>query len=121
MTEEEKIYRTLVKNENPDDLNSLWKALGASNWFPGFEINLSLPPESVVSILKRYLNQTLTEKQVEDWANFIEALSYMHGGVDDGVVIDTIHDLANPVLEGKLTPQSAQKLIDKLVVVDKKI
>lgn len=67
----------------------------------------------VVGILQRYLTGTLSEKDVEDWAESVEIRDDI-GFEDSEVVSDAIFFLANCYLNGPLTPPVAQDWIGRL-------
>lgn len=106
-------YAALVKNEHPENLHALWEDLNLPNWPPDHNYDLTLRPASIISILQRYLSGTLTPAQVEDWANYMEALSFS-GRIGAEFIDQTIYCLANPVLEGALTPHRAKALCNVL-------
>lgn len=108
------LFRVLIANENPHLLQENWDSLDVFSWEPDFELDVSLAAQDIVSILQRYLQNALSSQQVEDWANFIEAMSFIHGGIGDDSICDAIHILANPVLEGRLTPARAENMIAQL-------
>ena len=102
------IYRQLVRNDQPDKLQTLWEKLDLYHCEE--ELNFQLSSSEIKYILERYLSGSLSEQQVEDWANFIEVISYEIGGIGDEAM-EIIHRLANPVLEGPLTQMRAQRLV----------
>ena len=108
----EQIYRELVKNEHPSQLEDLWGKLDLFN--RTHDMDVKLKAEDIIDVLLRYISGRLSEQQVEDWANLLECVSYEVGGIGDESIVDAIHDLANPALEGLLTRQSAEALIRRL-------
>lgn len=59
--------------------------------------------------LDRFVEGELTAKDIEDWANLIEGRDDIKFASDE--VLETIHWLANPYLEGVLTEDSANKYL----------
>lgn len=72
-----------------------------------------LLPSHIIFILQQYLSDRMSEQEVEDWANLLEVREDITFGAveDEDTVIDVIHILANPVLEGPLTQMRAQRLV----------
>ena len=62
--------------------------------------------------LDRFVEGELTAKDIEDWANLIEGRDDIKFASDD--VLETIHWLANPYLEGVLTEASANEYLRRL-------
>lgn len=113
MKNKQTLYRQLVKNENPETLDDLWRELDILSGWPEEE-SLSLESSDLIFLLERYLSGTLTPAQVENWANYIECASHEAGGIGDDRIVDAIRELANPAIERELTPQSARKMIAQL-------
>jgi len=66
-------------------------------------------------ILKRYISGELNESIIENWANAIECRDDI--GLSEeakNVIAALIHELANPDLTQKLTPERAKALIRSL-------
>jgi len=116
MQDRKTLLETILRLKHPEMLKQLAAALRKSGWdSPEGEL-VNLTWEHVVSILRRYLAGELSEAQVEDWANLVELREDITYGIQDDneVIIDAINDLANPVLEGNLMPESAKALIEDL-------
>lgn len=65
--------------------------------------------------LKRYISGELTEAIIENWANAIECRDDVGLSEEsEDVIAALIHELANPDLTQKLTPERAQALIRSL-------
>ena len=112
MKTQKELFKDLLKNERPDLARSIWDRLDIFNWAETEKPELS--GADIISILQRYLDKSLSGQQVEDWANLIEAADIALGGLGNSQTAEALHDLANPALEGALTPQSARALIDRL-------
>lgn len=112
MKNKEALLNNLFNCTVPEDLQDLWGRLDIYEWRK--ENKLSPTIQQVTAVLERYLAGELSEQQVEDWANFIEAADIALGGFDDERAMDAIQNLANPALEGPLTHESAQALIAQL-------
>ncbi|HKZ60614.1 MAG TPA: hypothetical protein VJ547_12335 [Candidatus Thermoplasmatota archaeon] len=76
---------------------------------PLFEVR----PEHVGAVLKRYCDGTLSETDVEDWANALEVRDDLAFN-PRGTVRELTFELANPTLQGKLTKQRAAAMMDGL-------
>lgn len=61
-------------------------------------------------VLSLYINDKVSGKDIEGWANFIECRE----DLDYEVFSDQIHELANPYMEGNISINRAKKLIDEL-------
>ena len=61
------------------------------------------------SVLMRYLNGELSEKNVEDWADTMECRDDV--GFENEQVKELIHTLANAYMHGALTHGRAKELI----------
>lgn len=72
--------------------------------------------DHVIDILSRFKLGALDAEAVERWANAIEGREDV--GLDPGsreLLEAAIFDLANPVLQGPLTPELAERWIERLV------
>ena len=113
MQERKKLLEDIFQLKDPQKLPQLTKSLRDIGWdSPEGEV-ANLRSMHILLILQRYLNGELDEQQVEDWANLVEIREDITFGVheDEKAVMEAIHDLANPVLEGALTHERAKKLI----------
>lgn len=110
------LLNALLRFENPEELIAITKALSVYDSNRGNDL-VNLTRENIISILERYLQAELSRKNVEDWASAVECREDIEFGMDDDdVTMDVIHDLANPALEGDLTPKAAAALIEKLSI-----
>ncbi len=67
------------------------------------------------AILKRYIAGEISESEVEDWANTIEAREDIGFETEqEDIINSTIFELANPLLTSELTHAGAQRLIEDL-------
>ena len=114
MTSKQDLFDALIRNENPDDLQRIWSALDIFS-LDKESIRLVLAPQDIVAVLQRYLCGELSGEQVEDWANLIEAVSVGVGITGSERILEVINNLANPVLEGSLTPENAVKFSNELL------
>ena len=65
--------------------------------------------------LKRYISGELNEAIIENWANAIECRDDVGLSEEaEDVIAALIHELANPELTQKLTPERAQVLVKSL-------
>ena len=72
---------------------------------------LQLEASHLIQVLRGYVDGAASAEEVEAWANAIEGredIGYQ------GKVLEAVHVLANPVLEGELTRDLASKLIQQL-------
>jgi hypothetical protein len=67
-----------------------------------------LTKEDVRSVLERYMSTALSPREVEQWANLLEGREDV---TMEQSVRDVIYQLANPILEGELSPIAARSLI----------
>ena len=69
----------------------------------------------VSSVLHRYVSGELSSDDVEGWANLIECREDLEfESSKEKELENTIYRLANPVLEGEITPELCRQLISKL-------
>jgi hypothetical protein len=88
-------------------LHAAIQALGQLPWDCDEELVL-LGPFDALRVMSRYLSGEMTSKDVDDWANALEARDDV--GVEDGardLLEDFIFTMANPLLTEPLTPQAA--------------
>jgi type III secretory pathway component EscV len=99
------ILRRVVRLDGPiSELNALLETLPWDASEHGVEISA----DDVKDILKNYLAGKLSSADVEAWANLIECREDFSM---TPAVLQLVFVLANPVLEGKLTPELANNLI----------
>jgi len=71
--------------------------------------------DHIRQVLKRYISGELNEAIIENWANAIECRDDV--GISEeaeDLIEELIHELANPDLTQKLTPERAQALVRNL-------
>lgn len=115
MKNKEVSFQKLIANEDPRYLEALWEEADIFSW-KSEGLFVSLSEENIIKILERYLAYELTARNVEDWANFIEAADVALGGICNDKVKEVIYTLASPAVEGELSPQLAEKIIYMLDV-----
>lgn len=70
----------------------------------------------ILEVLKRYISGEVSDKEIEDWANLIECREdIIFEKEKKDKLEDTIYRLANPTLEGVITPDSCEEIISKLI------
>ncbi len=73
--------------------------------------------DHIRQVLKRYISGELNEAIIENWANVIECRDDIGlSGEAEVVIEELIHELANPDLTQKLTPERAQALVRSLEI-----
>ncbi len=74
-----------------------------------------LEKKHLKNILSHYLRGHLTTHNVQEWAEFLEVREDVDYRLqDEKLLSEFIHVLANPELEGNLTPEQAKSMISKL-------
>lgn len=82
-------------------------------WDPEREVILR--HRDVAGVLERYLGGSVTEEDVEKWAETMEVRDDVtFEDVQPDVLADAIYFLANPLVEGSLTRAKATKWIERL-------
>ena len=66
--------------------------------------------EALVSILTRYRRGEISARDVEAWANLVEGREDLAFTRESAAIV---HHLANPILDGALTEDSAAQLIER--------
>ncbi|AEP09831.1 hypothetical protein [Micavibrio aeruginosavorus] len=66
------------------------------------------------NILDRYLKGILVADDVYQWADFVELREDIQFHAEDDIIPSIVHALANPALEGALTPDSAKTFLLQL-------
>jgi hypothetical protein len=105
-------FADLVENKKPSGLQQVWEQAQIFDWQDEEKPFVLL--QDIAGILSRYIADELTCRDVEDWASLIEAADVALGGIGEATTIDTINFLANPELEGELTPARAGRLLTVL-------
>ena len=62
----------------------------------------TLRREHLLAVLARWQSGELTPKEVEDWANLVEARDDLDVDSTDPAVADAVFDPANPLMQGQL-------------------
>ncbi len=112
MKERKEILLRLV--EASDALQDIVLDLNRLSWDSSRPL-VTLTRPDIARVLGRYLNEELSENDIELWANAIEGredVQYEIGHED--ILAEAIHQLANPLLTSALTLASAQELLDSL-------
>jgi len=113
-TKEEMEARTSLLGEliqNPLDIDVLSERLSVFPW--DYEYPLVLLERLDLSyVLHEFCKGTLPVAMVEKWADTIEIRDDIECA--DKVVVDVVHILANPLLEGELTSFFAEDLLIRL-------
>lgn len=69
----------------------------------------------VLEVLNRYISGNLSSEEIESWANLIECREDINFEKGKQVILEKIiYQLANPVLEGKITPNLCKEMILKI-------
>ena len=105
------IERLLKAN---DDFPLLAKELSRYEWdFGG--IPVLLEKEHVEDILERYVEGKIDADFLHEWAEFIELRDDIdYPEEDEAVLLEIVHALATPHVEGELTSARAKAWIEKL-------
>lgn len=112
MADRKELLESLLQFERP--LADLRDQLSQFEW-DGPEDIVELRSVHACAVLDRFLTGSVTENQVEDWANLIEGREDIgYESREEKVLREAIHFLANPALEGKLDEHSATKWLDSL-------
>jgi len=93
-------------------IEEITKALSELDWDSDELVVIEM--EHIKRILERYLSGELNEAAIETWANTVEYREDIGlSEKNEGVVKELIHELANPDLTQRLTPERARALIMK--------
>lgn len=74
----------------------------------------TLHSDHVIAILERYLRGELSAAEVEAWAEILEVREDVGYANDEQKVRSAIFLLANPSLDGTLTPDRARALLEAI-------
>lgn len=99
----------------PVDFDELRRQIAKFGWDYDGQIKAVLSRADVATILQRYLKSEIGNKQIEDWADFLEGrddIAFENGA--EAILNEVIHVLANPELHGNMTIKSAQELLPEL-------
>ncbi|NBX67029.1 MAG: hypothetical protein EBQ96_08550 [Proteobacteria bacterium] len=96
------------------DVTPLIKQMSDYSW--DFVGQTALLDKTILrSVLSRYAAGDLTADAIYQWADFLELLEDVDYPADEADTISAIlHELANPDLEGTLSPERAEILLAKL-------
>ncbi len=103
--------------ELPSDFDELRRQIAKFGWDYDGHIKAVLSRADVVTILQRYLKSEIGNKQIEDWADFLEGrddVAFENGA--EAILNEVIHVLANPILDGGLTLEVAKIMLTKIEV-----
>ena len=96
------------------DLPSIVSELNKTGWDSEEEL-VMLEGQHIISVLERYLNQTLSALDVEDWANAIECREDIAYEKHLETTLErAIEELANPLLTRPLSDRVAREWIQHL-------
>lgn len=118
MNDQKKLLETLVRLEIPAELPA---TLNALRQFDDDRILVMMTGNDVAVILQRYLAGELTRAQVWEWAEGLELRDDIGFGTSneedehDEFTLNLVYELANPTLEGDLTPERAKQLIAEII------
>lgn len=103
----------LIRLEQPERLQDILDAL-EQHAAAGHQVEFDI--DDIIAILERYLQNELTADDVAAWANALASREDIDFAVaeDDGVLLDILDELANPLIEGELTPEKAKDLIEEM-------
>lgn len=93
-----------------DDLSELEQQLYGYGWDSEEELVI-LSKNHILEALDKYMDNTLSNKELEKWAEILESRDDV--GYDreyENVIKDIIYELANSSLEGDITANKIQKL-----------
>lgn len=96
------------------DIETLKKALKPFSWDSDSEL-VTLTREHIRKTLIRYLENTLTEPQLEDWANTIEGrddIGFELG--HENMIQEVICRLANPLITQPITHENVKNHLEVL-------
>ncbi|WP_419904292.1 hypothetical protein [Kiloniella sp.] len=69
----------------------------------------------IINVLQRYISGDICAKEIENWANLIECREDVKFEENKAEELDkTIFQLANPALEGEISPDMCSELIYSL-------
>jgi hypothetical protein len=104
-----KVLTDLVSFSEP--LNILSNELAELDWEYEGE-PFVIRAMKIIEVLQRYISGKIKSMEIEEWANLIECREDLEFEEDKRDMLEnTIYRLANPVLEGAITPEICRKLI----------
>jgi hypothetical protein len=103
---------SLIQRREP--VASVVKRLATLGWDSPTDLAV-LRSEDVVAALRKFLSGEMPAAELEEWANAIESREDVGFELGcEAVLKELIFRLANPVLEGPLTPGVAREIIKGL-------
>nr|VFJ52027.1 MAG: hypothetical protein BECKDK2373B_GA0170837_103527 [Candidatus Kentron sp. DK] len=107
------ILMSLVSFSKP--LNELDRDLSELDWDYDGE-PLTIRSDYIVEVLQRCISGEINTDEIEGWANLIECREDLEFENEAGIFLEnTIYRLANPVLEGEITPGVCEQLLIALL------
>ena len=107
------LVTALVRYELP--IEPVAEGLALFGWDSADEL-VQVGPDDLLAILDRYLRNELSAEQVTDWANRLEVREDVGAeSPNDAAIRDVIFRLANPRLEGAITPDLARGIRAELL------
>ena len=73
---------------------------------------LTISKSSFIDVMHRYLNDELSDLELEDWANVIECREDID--FESELIRDYIFELANPSINGKIEKEKVTKMASSL-------
>lgn len=104
-----KLLNQIISYQNISD--SIFQDVYAYPWDYDGEGAATLSTKDVKHILNLYLNESIQADDVHKWAEFLEC----RDDVDyDNTIIEILFELANPDINGKITPKGAELILQKI-------
>ena len=103
------LLRQLIEMSVP--LPQVISRLSDQSWDAGDDL-VELGPEHCKNVLTRFARGELARTDVEAWANAIECREDV--GIQNAVVREVLHELANPIITFPLSPGRAEALLLRL-------
>jgi hypothetical protein len=110
--DQRRALRSLLELDQP--LDAVLRRLATFGWDSDEEL-VTLRPAHVIHVLKTFQDGEYVAGDVERWANAVEGRDDI--GLDDEaapLLKEAIFDLANPSLQGAITPEAASTWIARL-------
>jgi hypothetical protein len=112
MKTRQECLNALVNFDRP--LSTILPILKTFPWDNG-EAPITLKKDHLIYILDRYLDNSLSVTEIENWANAIEGREDLTYETDsENLINDIIFDLANPTLNEPISPELATRYIGEL-------
>ena len=100
----------LVQFNKP--LSLLSNELSQFEWDYNSE-ELTISKSDIIKVLQRCILANISISEIEEWANLIECREDIK--YEDNTLQNIIFQLANPLLEGKISQITCKQLLDKLM------